>query len=503
MLLTDRRIQESLIETLERLQLRSDIPTDVAYDLNVAATALRHSQHIDISDGNGLREYCSEAIKLLQAMRKNKAVSGQFASSVQTLLDDVIRKADHVIDSPLTGNQLKQVFIEFLIDFEAKLGQIAVQAPDIATPLFAGYARELLAHHNRLGMFGKDGVNREAEVSSGEPLSPETLGAYLQQQLDDPTVVITNLNTLSGGFGKETTLFTLKSKSLSADLVMRRDPPLDPCGGLDCHTADKEFPLLKTVFKLGFPAPEPLWQENSSEIIKGPSFTIMRRAPGAVAGDATGGQGKVSADLQRTLAQVTASLHNLPPLPELANISAFAPALWDKSAHDCARAYINAWYEQYLRSSHLPLPAVHGLFNWMIAHVPETDEPSALVHGDIGFHNLLFNEGQLSAVLDWEFAHIGDPAEDVGYIRSVMGPQLDWPKFIDEYARAGRPIPSEERVRFFEIWSHVRNVAGSLISTDHFQSGRFRHIKFGMILYRFVPHFITQAETLISNYERP
>jgi aminoglycoside phosphotransferase (APT) family kinase protein len=59
---------------------------------------------------------------------------------------------------------------------------------------------------------------------------------------------------------------------------------------------------------------------------------------------------------------------------------------------------------------------VHQLgLNWLRQHRPD-EGPRCLVHGDFRNGNLLVDERGLSAVLDWELAHIGYPAEDLGYI---------------------------------------------------------------------------------------
>jgi aminoglycoside phosphotransferase (APT) family kinase protein len=42
--------------------------------------------------------------------------------------------------------------------------------------------------------------------------------------------------------------------------------------------------------------------------------------------------------------------------------------------------------------------------------------PAAIVHGDFRMGNLLIAEDGLSAVLDWELVHRGDPVEDLGYL---------------------------------------------------------------------------------------
>lgn len=42
--------------------------------------------------------------------------------------------------------------------------------------------------------------------------------------------------------------------------------------------------------------------------------------------------------------------------------------------------------------------------------------PEAVVHGDFRVGNLLIDDAKLTAVLDWELAHCGDPVEDLGWI---------------------------------------------------------------------------------------
>lgn len=48
---------------------------------------------------------------------------------------------------------------------------------------------------------------------------------------------------------------------------------------------------------------------------------------------------------------------------------------------------------------------------------------ATLVHGDLGGTNLRFTEGRLVGVLDWDGAHLGDPAADLASIAVTVG----WP----------------------------------------------------------------------------
>ena len=39
-----------------------------------------------------------------------------------------------------------------------------------------------------------------------------------------------------------------------------------------------------------------------------------------------------------------------------------------------------------------------------------------MVHGDYRIGNFLELDGRISAILDWELVHLGDPMEDLGWI---------------------------------------------------------------------------------------
>lgn len=63
-----------------------------------------------------------------------------------------------------------------------------------------------------------------------------------------------------------------------------------------------------------------------------------------------------------------------------------------------------------------PHPAVRLGVNWLRRNQPTTTPAPSLVHGDFRNGNLLIQDGRLSAVLDWELAHVGDPMEDLAWL---------------------------------------------------------------------------------------
>ena len=62
-----------------------------------------------------------------------------------------------------------------------------------------------------------------------------------------------------------------------------------------------------------------------------------------------------------------------------------------------------------------PWPFVHFARRVLTECAPTTVERSVLCHGDVGPGNFVHDQGRVSAVLDWEFSHIGDPMDDLGW----------------------------------------------------------------------------------------
>jgi aminoglycoside phosphotransferase (APT) family kinase protein len=61
-----------------------------------------------------------------------------------------------------------------------------------------------------------------------------------------------------------------------------------------------------------------------------------------------------------------------------------------------------------------PRPAIELGLWWLREHRPPPREP-VVVHGDFRIGNLAVDEDGLVGVLDWEFAHLDDPARDISF----------------------------------------------------------------------------------------
>jgi aminoglycoside phosphotransferase (APT) family kinase protein len=56
--------------------------------------------------------------------------------------------------------------------------------------------------------------------------------------------------------------------------------------------------------------------------------------------------------------------------------------------------------------------AAFALLRWL---APEYHGPTVLCHGDVGPKNFMFDDGRITAIIDWENAHLGDPMDDLAW----------------------------------------------------------------------------------------
>jgi aminoglycoside phosphotransferase (APT) family kinase protein len=199
---------------------------------------------------------------------------------------------------------------------------------------------------------------------------------------------------------------TYRIRARSGDYVLRRKPfgQLLP----SAHAVDREYRLISALHPLGFPVPKPYALCSDPEVI-GAVFYVMALAngrsypDGALAGfDATARR-----SMYERLVDALADLHNIDP--GAANLSDFG-----KPGNYFERQ-VARWTRQYRDSQTDDLPEMERLIEWLPATLPMQSRTS-IVHGDYRIDNVLFDQGRLTAVLDWELATLGDPVADFSYL---------------------------------------------------------------------------------------
>lgn len=72
--------------------------------------------------------------------------------------------------------------------------------------------------------------------------------------------------------------------------------------------------------------------------------------------------------------------------------------------------------ERLLESLSAPHPSFRLGVRWLRGHQIEAVSKPVVVHGDFRLGNFLVSDRGISAILDWELVHLGDPMEDLAWL---------------------------------------------------------------------------------------
>jgi aminoglycoside phosphotransferase (APT) family kinase protein len=258
------------------------------------------------------------------------------------------------------------------------------------------------------------------------------------------------LTAVPGGASRETWLV----EGERGPWVLRRDPE----GSVSLVPIAEEFTLIDRAREAGVPVPEPIALEPAGGRF-GSAGMVMSFVEGTSVAPRILRKPEFEAargNLTEQLADALARIHSIDP----GDLEGVLP----DPGPDSTLAQIEEW-ESQLEEIGEPLPAVELGLRWLRAHAPEPAEPR-LVHGDFRLGNFIVDETGLAAVIDWELAHLGDPAEDIGWlcIRSWRFGNDDQPvagvgsldEFIAPYEAVGGAPVDRDRVRYWEAFGNVK-----------------------------------------------
>lgn len=119
-----------------------------------------------------------------------------------------------------------------------------------------------------------------------------------------------------------------------------------------------------------------------------------------------------------------------------------------------ATAYRNWESGSYDPEDFSPDDPPTAVLRWLQENVPAPGAVS-LLHGDYRTKNLLWQNGRVTAVIDWAFADVGDPYYDLGIALSYAAPGAEREAFLAAY---GLPDLDVDRLRWCERLSLFLNV---------------------------------------------
>jgi aminoglycoside phosphotransferase (APT) family kinase protein len=147
-------------------------------------------------------------------------------------------------------------------------------------------------------------------------------------------------------------------------------------------------------------------------------------------------------------------------------------------------------FEHELDSVGDPHPAIeYGLW-WLREHRPEP-LADVVTHGDFRIGNVVVSERGLEYLLDWEFAHLSDPREDLAWpiVRAWrfgaderrLGGVGELEPYLQRYAeRTGLEVPVDD-LEWWEVLGNVKWATGCLTQCRRHLTGLDRSVEYAVL----------------------
>jgi aminoglycoside phosphotransferase (APT) family kinase protein len=328
--------------------------------------------------------------------------------------------------------------------------------------------------------------------------------AYLKERWPEwKGLRVTHFAMAPGGFSKFTIMVTTTDEVNGEQaLVLRVEPPVKfmELDGMDVRN---EFPVVDFAWRAGLPVAQPLWLEGDEGKL-GRRFFVSRRVAGSILGTAKGTDGAIPKDALRMLARTMARIHTTPLDPSSPAIRASHLSRWINypGLRENSLGLVDYWAGQMRVNGVEGSPILAEAMAWLRANVPDEEAPFSLIHGDVGLHNMMVEDGRLTALLDWENSRIGDPAEDFAMLFAGIGDKIDRADFMAMYREEGGPAISDQRLDWFAVYGGFYVTVGALAVLARLDAHEEANVASAIFGLQFAHHYAASLPGLMAKAER-
>ncbi len=272
----------------------------------------------------------------------------------------------------------------------------------------------------------------------------------------------------------------LSDDAREQSLILRLGPDY---GLFAPYSAGPQVMAMQSLEGSDVPVPRAYWNSDDPSILGAP-FLFCERAEGAaVVPWVSPTEPPLEEGYRLRLAHgfidCLAALHRIDwrdrPIAGLAG---------DVDPDNAALRSVETWERLIDRWAMRPYPMAEWGVRWLKAHCPRAPRVT-IVHGDYRTGNFLELDGCITAILDWELVHLGDPHEDLAwasmpmykggtpYIGRLAEPEL----FFGRYAERSGIAVDMAAVRYYQAFSLLKLAATHMAAARCFEEGRFNDLR--------------------------
>jgi len=303
---------------------------------------------------------------------------------------------------------------------------------------------------------------------SAVPVDQNELGRALQPWTGP--ALIEGLTPMSGGASREIWSFdAVGQDGARTELVLRRDPPGRPS---EPGAIDREARALSLAAGAGLRVPELLMVSDGPGL--GTAGMVMRRVSGETIA-------------RRILRDQEYSLARGALVGQIAQFAAGLHALEPPAGFPCPDPIDDLKAALAAFDQHSPVFDL--ALQWLEAALPLPRKP-VLLHGDLRLGNVVVGPEGLRAVLDWELTHVGNPAEDLGWLcvkawrfgaRAPVAGLGTREELVAAYRASGGAEISQDELRWWEVLGTLRWGVICMTQAQAHLSGAHRSVELAAI----------------------
>lgn len=331
----------------------------------------------------------------------------------------------------------------------------------------------------------------------------KNLATFLRRQIG-ADVAVAGLKRYTVGFSWITYGFEAawqeQTRLRRESLILRIGPP---SGLFAPYRAFPQFAALDVLQGSGVPVPRPYWYGDEVESFGAPFFLCEKVEGEAPLPWVAEGREAFPEPLRQTLAEqfvaALAALHRF-------DWRGTSLAALGEGIDECSAAaeQVVFWEALLRRWAFRPYPMLEWAISWLKEHCPIAPRVG-VVHGDYRTGNFLESGGRITAILDWELVHLGDPLEDIGWacMRSFRGRSpymchlIERERLYERYEELSAIHVSPAAVRFYEALGTFKLAVIHVGAARCFEDGRFKDLRLAAMGVH-VPRLLLQLEAAIE-----